>query len=396
MEAMIKKPKVVFAYAEAGLGHTTPMNSIAKKFEELYGGVTNCVRSQFFTEGGDEKLCEYEEKLKEAVVKSNENTAYGFFLTLNMELWRTKISSWASMNFLIVGAAKRAIDHMDALAPDLVVTTHWAPNYYAKKCRRRPLTAMYCPDIRINPMFSYPCDLAMVSNKEGYDLALKQHPLRFNADNLKQVDFLIREEAFTTPTDKRAARKKLGLDEDKFTVLLMEGGYGIGKMEEICSIVLERDLPVTLVPVCGKNSALYEKFLKLTSKGRCSFHPQGLVDNIFDFMVAADLFCGKSGANSMAEPCFFGVPQIITKFATTIERDIGNHYINSVGSAMKIFSPSRVADKIEEILHNPSVLAPYAEAAKANRKNYGATKCAEYIFELLATRFPQIKENEHM
>lgn len=387
----VKKPRVIFAYAEAGLGHTTPMNSIAEKFEELYADKVECVRSQFFTESGDEKLIKYEKGLKDAVVKSNENTAYGFFLTVNMELWRTHISSWASMNHLVEGAAKRAIKHMDELSPDLVVTTHWAPNYFAKKCKSKPLTAMYCPDIRINPMFSYPCDLAMVSNAEGYKVALKKHPLRFNENNLKQVDFLIRSEAFSVPRDKRAMRKKLALAEDKFTVLLMEGGYGIGKMEEIVKIVLERDLPVTLIPVCGRNTALYERFKEMKSGGKCELYPQGLVDNIFEFMVAADLFCGKSGANSMAEPCFFGVPQIVTKFATTIERDIGNYYVRSVGSAMKIFSPAKVADKIEEFLKNPEKLKPYADAARANSKNYGAQKCADYIFELLLTRFPHLR-----
>jgi len=395
MEERIKKPRVVFAYAEAGLGHTTPMNSIAGKFEQLYGDRVECVRSQFFTEGGDKKLIKYEEKLKEAVVISNRSTAYGFFLTINMELWRTRISSWASMKCLVPGAAKRAVKHMDELAPDLVVTTHWAPNYYAKKCKSRPLTAMYCPDIKINPMFSYPCDLAMVSNSVGYNAALKKHPFRFNKNNLKQVDFLIREEAFSTPADKMAMRKRLGLDAEKFTVLLMEGGYGIGKMEEICKIILERDLPVTLIPVCGRNEELYNKFKGLKSKGNCSFYPQKMVNNIFEFMVASDLFCGKSGANSMAEPCFFGVPQIITKYATTIERAIGKYYIDNVGSAMKIFSPVKAADKIEDILKNPDILKPYAEAAKNHRENYGAEKAAAYIFDLLLTRFPYLKNGDN-
>ena len=52
----MKKPRVIFPYAEAGFGHIMPMNSIADKFEEMYGDKVECVRSQFFTESGDKKL----------------------------------------------------------------------------------------------------------------------------------------------------------------------------------------------------------------------------------------------------------------------------------------------------------------------------------------------------
>lgn len=387
----MNKPRVVFAYTEAGLGHTMPMNSIADKFEELYGDRVECVRSQFFTESEHKKLIEFEEKLKNNVVKSNNSTAYGFWLTLNMEFWGEKIGSWATMTCLVPGARKPAIEHVEELRPDMVVCTHWAPNYFAKKSNANPLTVMYCPDVVVNPLFRYPCDLALVSNEAGYNRARKHHPVRFNDENFKQVPFLIREEAFSVSTDKQEMRKKLGIP-DRLTVLLAEGGYGIGKMEEICNIVIERDLPVTLLAVCGKNKELFERFGQLKSKGKCCFRPMGLVNNFFELLVASDVFCGKSGANVAGEACFFGVPHIITKYATTIEKNIGKYYIENVGSAMKIFKPEKVADKLEEILRDPALLQPYILAAKKQRAQYGATRCAEYIFNLLCTRFPELKE----
>ena len=188
-------------------------------------------------------------------------------------------------------------------------------------------------------------------------------------------------------------RKKLGFDEDKFTVVLAEGGYGLGKMHKICKIILERDLPVTLVPVCGKNSELYEKFKTFKSKGKTDFRPMGLVKNIFEILATADLFCGKSGASMIAEPCYFGIPQIITKYATSIEQRNGEYYIKTVKSAMKIFKPKKVVDRIEEFLEHPERLEPFRKAALARHGNYGATRAAEEIFALLCTRFPELKED---
>lgn len=385
------KPRVLFPFTEAGLGHIEPMKSIADQFERLYGDKVEVVRSNFFTESKDQNLKIFEQRLKHEVEKQNHLTAYGFWGTFNMEFWRIHLSTWATMKFLKFGNRKPGREFMDKLKPDLVVSTHWATNYYAIKCNCKPLTVMYCPDAEVNPLFSYKCDMVMVSTRTGYDRALKKHPIRFNPNNLKQVPFLIREQAFEVDRDKAALRKKLGFDADKFTVVLAEGGYGIGKMEKICRIILERDLPINLVPVCGKNTKLFEEFSALKSKGHTNFYPMGLIDNMLEVVASADIFCGKSGANSCAEACFFGLPMIVTKYATTIEKKIGEYYINYVGNALKIFDPKKTADKIAEFANNPSLLKPYKEAAGRQRSNYGARVCADYIFNLLCTKFPGLK-----
>lgn len=386
------KPRVVFPYTEAGLGHIMPLNAIADKFEELYGDRVEIIRSRFFTESGDEELAVFEKRLCEGVIKANKHVLFGFFMTFNMDLWGVRLASWATMKHLKKGARKPGYRHMAELKPDMVVSTHWATNYYAHHIRPEPLTVMYCPDAEMNPLFCYFCDLALVSTATGYAIARKRYKRRFNDENLKQVPYLIREQAFSIPKDKREVRRSLGLPEDKFTVFLAEGGYGIGKMEEICSIVLERDLPVTLIPVCGKNEELYDRFLAMKSKGNTTFVPVGYTDHMLEYEAASDLFCGKSGANIIAETCFFGVPQIVTKYATNIEQHIGEYYEKKVGSAMKIFDAGKVADKIEEFLAYPERLEPYRKAAESQRGNYGAEESARLIFELLCKRYPSLKE----
>ena len=388
----MEKPRVLFPYTEAGLGHIMPMNAIADKFEELYGDKVECIRSSFFREGDIEELKEFEHRLCTTVVKANRSPMFGFFMTFNMDFWGIRLSSWATMKFLKRGANKYGFEHMKELAPDLVVSTHWATNYYAEHLEDKPLTAMYCPDTDINPLFSYPCDLALVSTDTGYNRARKKHKRRFNSENLKMVPYLIREDAFKISTDKRELRRKFGLNEDKFTVILAEGGYGVGTMAEICKLVLERDLPVTLIPVCGRNEELFKELSAWKSTEHTEFHPVGFTDQMLELIAASDLFCGKSGANVIAEACFFGVPQIITHYATTIEKKIGEYYIETVGSAVKEFDTKKLVNRLEEILRNPDVLEPYRLAAASQRNNYGAEACARSLFNLLCTRYPHLKE----
>ena len=124
--------------------------------------------------------------------------------------------------------------------------------------------------------------------------------------------------------------------------------------------------------------------------------PFGMADNMLNIIAASDIACGKSGASMMAEPCFFGVPQLITHYATDIERWIGRYYINTVGSAIKIFDVSKACDKIEEFVASPEKLQPYRQAALAQRSNYGAEKCARYIFGLLCKKFPELKDGSEL
>lgn len=390
------KPRVVFPYTEAGLGHIMPMNSIADEFEKLYGDRVEVVRSQFFTETGDEKLKKYEYRLTKAVRDFNKRPAIGYFSTFNMALFGTKVATWGSVVCVGKGATKPGIKHMEELNADMVVSTHWATNYYAVKAGNKPLTAMYCPDVWLNPLFCYDCDLTMVSMQYGYDRAIKRHKKRFNQSNLKLVPFLIRKEAYSVTGDKRALKRKLGLNEDYFTVLLAEGGYGLGKIEKMTKELLSRDLPINLIAVCGKNQNLYERIKNFKSLGKTVYKPLPLAENMLELIACADITSGKSGASLMAEPCFFGVPQLITHYANDVEKFIGEYYVNEVGSAIKQFNVKKACDLIEKFVAYPVLLQPYRQAAASRHGDYGAEKCARYLFGLLCTRFPDLKDGTEL
>ncbi|MDE7087677.1 MAG: hypothetical protein K2O67_05750, partial [Clostridia bacterium] len=65
----MEKPRVVFPFTEAGLGHIMPMVSIADELERLYGDKVEVVRSAFFSETDDAKLIKYENKLAGEALK---------------------------------------------------------------------------------------------------------------------------------------------------------------------------------------------------------------------------------------------------------------------------------------------------------------------------------------
>ncbi len=105
------------------------------------------------------------------------------------------------------------------------------------------------------------------------------------------------------------------------------------------------------------------------------------------YIAVADVFVGKSGASSMAEPRYFGVPIIVTMFATPIERDNAKYYIEEVGCAVKEFNVKKAVAKAFELLDDKEQYERLRNAALKESESNGAEKIADYLFSLLNEKF---------
>lgn len=381
----MKKIRVLFPYVEAGFGHIMPMRAIEETFQKKYGDRVEIVSSRFFTETGDPHLAEYEQMFSRQVKMYNRVPPVGHLATASCEFFGTKIATFFSMRAAAPVAHERGIEHMRELAPDVVISTHWATNYYAEQLKQKPLTIMYCPDAQIYKLFEYPCDLMLISMPSGYEKALqKKH---YTPDNLKLVPFFIRNEAFDIARrDKKELRRELAIPEDNFTVVMAEGGYGIGRMEEISRLLVREHIPMTVIPVCGTNEKLYQRLCRLSAAEEITFRPYAFTDRILELEAAADIFCGKSG-NILAEPTFFGVPSMVTHCANSIEQNIAAHYMNTVGCTIKEFSAEKAVEKLKRFAADPTLLEPYRKAARDYHAHFGAGKAADIIWEKITETF---------
>jgi processive 1,2-diacylglycerol beta-glucosyltransferase len=150
--------------------------------------------------------------------------------------------------------------------------------------------------------------------------------------------------------DKEGILKGLGL-QDKFTVLVMSGSFGIGPIEKIVRLLQGQ---LQMIVVCGRNRSLCRKLEKLRLSGVKVF---GLVKSVADLMAASDLVITKPGGLSIAEilnmelvPVF--ISPIPGQEAANIE------VLKSYGIG---FYPARI-DEVKEIVlwlaKNPGELEP--------------------------------------
>lgn len=383
----MKRIRVLFPYVEAGYGHIMPMKSIDETFRRKYGDKVDVISSDFFKETGDKHLIMYEQMLSRQVRLYNRFPAIGHLATAVCEFVGTDLSSFGAMRLVSPIARRRGIAHMEELEPDFVFSTHWATNYYAQFAKNKPYTVVYCPDAQLYKLFCFRSDLTLISMPYGYQIGLRKK--QYSTSNLKLVPFLIRNEAFDVDSDKKEIRKKLGLPEDSFTVLLAEGGYGIGKMGRITEILSKEHIPLTIIPVCGTNSKLFSRLREIKPSDEVTLIPYAFAENMIELQAASDIFCGKSG-NILAEATFFGNPCIVTHCANQIERNIADHYMNTVGNAFMQFSAKKAADMIKTFACERSKMEIYRKAAVDYQSNFGSETAADILWGRITETYPEL------
>lgn len=113
------------------------------------------------------------------------------------------------------------------------------------------------------------------------------------------------------PVERETTRAFLGLDADRYTVLLVGGGDGVGGIGEATESLAKSGLPLQLVVVTGRNRELYEDLTKQAKTYPVPCSILSFVQNMPDLMHAADVIVTKAGPGSIMEALSCGLPIIL-------------------------------------------------------------------------------------
>ncbi len=376
------RPRVVFTLVEAGKGHITPVQAVAEAFEKKYGDRTEVIVSRFYTESGDKNLIDFEKGFSFAVKLQSRNAILGKLCLLGNFLAGDALAQQYLMAITAGGmkSRSRAVEHLKELDADLLYTAHWATAFYSKHLDVHPYTMMFCPDAYSNGMFNMDCNELLMPTVPGYEQVIGRR--MYAGGNITNVPFPIRPEADKYLGRKAECREKLGI-RDSFVVTLCDGGYGMARLEETVKALSMSDRKLTLIALCGTNDALVERLKTVKTSPTVRIIPVGYTEDVLGYVAAADIFMGKGGANSMAEPAYFGIPVIITKCITYIEKFMKRYYVDEVGGGMYIPNVEKAVERVLEFVDDPSLLKPYAEKMESLRVGYGAEAIADLIWQRL-------------
>src|SRR5262249_2988439 len=92
-------------------------------------------------------------------------------------------------------------------------------------------------------------------------------------------------------------------------LLVLFGGTGLGKPRRIFEELNKVRQPFQVAFITGKNKRL-ERQIRSLCEGLPHFRPLGWVDNVNEWMVAADLLVSKPGGSTLAEAFASGLPML--------------------------------------------------------------------------------------
>src|SRR6202162_1955362 len=171
----------------------------------------------------------------------------------------------------------------------------------------------------------------------------------------------------TISVDRAAERKKLGLNPDLPTGIVLFGGYGTWKMLEIVRQINRSALQMQLILICGRNEKLAQALRKEPT--RIPIHVEGFTTQIPYFMTLSDFFIGKPGPGSISEALSKHLPVIIDCNAWTLPQERYNaQWVREKEVGIVVRSHRQVAGAVAELL-KPSELTQFRAraAAIANR-----------------------------
>lgn len=283
---------------------------------------------------------------------------------------------WREVYRVFEGGRLRA--KLEELRPDVIVCTH-APALGAlalEKVRgglEVPLAAVIT-DFQAHPYWTAKGpDLFLTATKEAAAALIGRGaaPKRVKATGIPLHP------VFARPVSQGSARRALGLPEQGLIALVTGGGRGLGRLADICEILLARP-GLSVAAVCGSNQEVQSELKhKFSRERRVRVFGKLEPELMREAMCAADFLVGKAGGLTSSECLAIGLPLVLFEpLAGQEERNA--EFLVRGGAALR-------ADSLEEFekLLVRLTRAETREALKKRAKALGKPDAAARALEAL-------------
>jgi UDP-N-acetylglucosamine:LPS N-acetylglucosamine transferase len=214
--------------------------------------------------------------------------------------------------------------------------------------RERPdvRTIVFVTDVVAHRMWVHEeTDLFLVTSEASAASVRRYRP---TAD-VMVVDAPVRREFYTAPS-MRAARDELGVSTDSRCVLLMAGGWGVGPLDEVATVLAERG--ITVLAVAGHNPRLRRRLERLAEQSSLIV-PFGYTDQVPTLMAASDLVVTSPG-DTCREARVIGRPMVLLDVVPGHGRENLMHELELGDAAVASAEPELLGATIEAALKQTS------------------------------------------
>jgi processive 1,2-diacylglycerol beta-glucosyltransferase len=185
---------------------------------------------------------------------------------------------------------------------------------------------------------------------------------------------------FREGCDRDAIFKKLSLNKDIPSVLIMGGTQGLGPIYELVKMMDRSFLEMQIIVATGTNQKLFRALTRRFRFRRKNIVILPYAINIDELMEASTVIITKPGGITTAEALCKGLPMLIVNPLPGQEA-MNTRYLLKEGVAVKAEAPEDILAMLEELLYNPNKLRRMGERARALSKPNSATDIARLALE---------------
>lgn len=385
------KKKVIVTFCEAGQGHIVTAEAIADSLEKKYADKIEVERAYIFRDSNDKDLQNYEKFAINEVKKSNRNKFHLGAQLVAMKIFGEQGTLRLSFSVAFRKVKKKLIEYFSKKNADAIVSTYFAP-YHISCCAKakgkvNSLIVAYDPDHNVHGWWDRRGDIFITNNPDATKEAVKVR--KFKEEKVKTVNFIARQKIVECNEDKAFFRKKYNIPQDKFAVILADGAYAAAKLESFTDEFLKIDLPITIIPVCGKNEKLLEKYnaIKDNLPENITLMPQPFLTDIHEYYKACDLFVTKAGPNAITDCVFMHTPILTNFYSGEIEKTSNKLFTETYKTGVYCPDKHKARELIESYIKNPKLLDEFVKNTNQIDKNKnGADEIADIIAQNLGVK----------
>ncbi|MGA2132612.1 MAG: glycosyltransferase [Bryobacteraceae bacterium] len=167
--------------------------------------------------------------------------------------------------------------------------------------------------------------------------------------------------------DRAAERRRLGLDAELPTGLVLFGGEGSSVMSEIAQRLQTAAGRLQLILVCGRNEKLTARLRAMPS--RLPMFVEGFTREVPYYMHLSDFFIGKPGPGSISEAIAMKLPVIVERNAWNLPQERYNtEWVREQGVGMVLNNFRGIAQAVDGLLDPATYARARANAAALSNR----------------------------
>ena len=301
------RKQILILTADAGFGHRSTANALARAFELRYGDAAEVTIVNPLDEPGAPPFLRSAENDYDKLA-----TQWPSFYKLGYKMTDLALTTSATEMTYVLIMYDLIARLMKQHRPDVVVITFPTYQYPVAAYRRLsgssvPMVTVVTDLLSLQKMwFTASSDLCLVPTQHAADLALE----RGLDPEIVHVTGLPVNPALADVPDKAEARAALGWPADKFTVLAA-GSKRVERLDEFAHVLNHAGFDLHLVAVAGGNDELYARLQATDWHIPTTLH--NFVDNMPAMLHAADCVVSKAGGLIVTESLACGRPLLLVQ-----------------------------------------------------------------------------------